>query len=162
RIETEYVRCASEPRAMAVLVTGAAGMGKSRVRHEIMRTLRARGAEIWIARGDPVGAGSAFGLAGQLVRRAAGVLAGEQRSATHDKLARRVRKLVPAADAERVICFLSEMIGAPLPSDENLVLATARREAMVMFDQLRLAWEDFVGAECGARPLVVILDDVQW
>ncbi len=31
-----------------------------------------------------------------------------------------------------------------------------------MSDQLRLAWEDFLDAECAAQPVLLVLDDLHW
>ncbi len=164
RLAAAFTRSASESRASATMVVAAAGMGKSRVRHEMLRALRGQKErpEVWMARGNPVAAGSAFRLASELVRRAAAALEGEPREVTHDKIARRVALRVPERDRARVSCFLCEMIGAPIAADDDVVLQTARREPMVMFDQIRLAWEDFVGAECAKRPLVIVLDDLHW
>lgn len=164
RIESAFARCAQGPRASALVVSGAAGMGKSRIRREIVRSLRARGErpEVWMARANPLGAGSAFALAAQLVRRAAGVLAGEPHAVARDKLRRRVKRYVRAEDVARVARFLAELASAPSDTDDDVTLATARREPTVMFDQIRIAWEDFIAAECAVRPLVIVLDDLQW
>jgi len=68
-----WSECVEEPVARAVLVTAAAGMGKSRVAHELMRAVRQRSdAAIWIGRGDAIRASSAFGLLGQALRGACG------------------------------------------------------------------------------------------
>src|SRR5262249_39886218 len=67
---TMFEECASEPTARAVLVTAAAGFGKSRLRYEVLRRLAARedAPEVWFARGDPMSNGSPFGMLAQLVR----------------------------------------------------------------------------------------------
>src|SRR5216684_832588 len=56
--------------ARAVLVTGDAGVGKSRLGEELVRAVRARAdaPEVWIARGDPMRASSPFGMLRELVR----------------------------------------------------------------------------------------------
>src|SRR6185503_3555111 len=45
-LEAMFDECVSEPRARPVVVTGAAGMGKSRLRHELLHRLRARCPEL--------------------------------------------------------------------------------------------------------------------
>src|SRR5262249_17451539 len=59
-----FDRCVARPEARAVLVTAAAGAGKSRLRYELLRRLRSRGAlsELLFCRGDPMRAGAPFGL----------------------------------------------------------------------------------------------------
>src|SRR5262249_48118640 len=63
----------AEPGARAVLLTGAPGVGKSLLAAEYLRRLESAGPEmeIWIARGDPILAGTSFGLLAQVVRQAA-------------------------------------------------------------------------------------------
>jgi tetratricopeptide (TPR) repeat protein len=150
--------------ARAVVVTGPAGIGKTRLRRELLQRLREREtpATVWIARGDPASAGAAFGLAAQIVRRAARVLEGEPLEVRQAKLAARVAAALPAEEAPRVTRFLAEMIGAPFRDEDDVVLATARRDAMVMFDQIRTAWERWVAAATATQPLLVVLDDLQW
>jgi tetratricopeptide (TPR) repeat protein len=41
-------------------------------------------------------------------------------------------------------------------------LRAARQNVVVMGDQMRRAWEDFVAAECAAHPVVLVLEDLQW
>ena len=74
-LEAAFARAAEDGSACAVLVTGAPGAGKSRLRHELLRRLRARGEpfELWLGHGDPMSAGSAFGLLSRAVRHALGL-----------------------------------------------------------------------------------------
>src|SRR5207248_1701920 len=74
-----YDECVNEPLARAVLVTGAPGVGKSRLRFEVVNRIKARGepVELWIARGDPLRAGSPFAMIAPALRRAAGIHEGE-------------------------------------------------------------------------------------
>jgi hypothetical protein len=71
-IETLFFDCVEEPLARPVLVTAAAGMGKSRLGHEVVRALRRRipDLEVWTGRGDPRRAGSELGLLDELLRGA--------------------------------------------------------------------------------------------
>lgn len=62
---------ANEERcARAALVTGPAGISKSRVATEVVRRLAARSTDmqVLIARGDPMAVGSSFGMFAQIVR----------------------------------------------------------------------------------------------
>jgi hypothetical protein len=62
--------CFAESVARAALVTAPAGMGKSRIVNETLRSIRLRrsDARIAIARASPVGEGSAYVLAAELLR----------------------------------------------------------------------------------------------
>src|SRR5258708_38349889 len=103
-----------ESGARAVLVTGPAGQGKSRLRHELVARARARGdVRVLVARADPVGAGSAFMIVRQLVRHAVGVRDGDPIAEQHGKLRVYVARLCDGADPGRIADFLGELIGAP-------------------------------------------------
>ncbi|WP_437332984.1 serine/threonine-protein kinase [Sorangium sp. So ce394] len=158
----EVDRCIDEGAAGAVLVTAEAGMGKSRLRQELIRKLRERGdrIEVWIGQGDPMGAGSAFGLLASALRHALGIADGEPLEARQRKVRGRVEQ--HGLDAARVAPFLGELVGAPFPDEHDVQLRLARRDAVLMGDQLRLAWEAFLGAACRAGPVLLVLEDLQW
>ncbi len=158
-----FGECIEESVARVVLVTGAPGIGKSRIRDEFVRSpKRLAEAQIWIARGDPIRAGSAFGLLAEALHGAAGVHAGEPLGTRQKKLRARVARHVSAADVARVSEFLGEIAGTPFPDEGSVQLRAARRDAMLMGDQMRRAWEDFLSAECAAQPVVLVLEDLHW
>ncbi|WP_437316637.1 serine/threonine-protein kinase [Sorangium sp. So ce385] len=159
--------CVDLPAARAVLVTAGAGVGKSRLRSELEdRVARAdrRGGpvEIWLGRGEPMRAGAPFGLLGQVVRKIARIQDGEPLEARRQKLNERVARRVAEADRGRVAEFLGEMVGVPFPDDGSVQLRAARRDPVLMGDQLRRAFIDFLDAECRARPVVLLLEDLHW
>jgi eukaryotic-like serine/threonine-protein kinase len=157
-----FEECSGEPVARVVTVVGPAGIGKSRLRYEFIRRIDARRPAIWIARGDPVGAGSPFGLLGQIVRRAAGIFDGEPLAVSREKLQARVGRHVADPDAERVAAFLGEIARVPHASQGRPELEAARRDAVLMGDQTRRAWIDFVLAECRSTALLLVLEDLHW
>src|SRR5204862_505005 len=75
-----------EPVARAALVLASAGIGKSRLRRDFLRRLRARSLEehggpevqIWRGNGDLGRAGSPFGLVAAALRDAVGLAGGEE------------------------------------------------------------------------------------
>lgn len=165
-LEALLAQSSAESVARAVVVTGHAGIGKSRLRYELLRRVRSSsvGGEpaVWLARGDPMRAGSTLGLIAESVRGTVGVRAGEPLQDRQDKLRARVARHVPSGDVERVSVFLGEMIGTRFPDDERPQLRAARLDASLMGDQIRHAWLDFVHAECAAGPLVIVLEDLHW
>src|SRR5262249_9962459 len=58
--------------------------------------------------------------------------------------------------------FVGELLGAPFPEDASAMLRAARRDPVLMGDQMRRAAEDLVRAACEAGPLVIILEDLHW
>lgn len=159
-----FDECVAEPMARAVLVTGVAGVGKSRVRSEFLRSLRRRAEpiDVWIARGDPIRIGSPLGMLAQLLRHCSSVLDGEPLAERRKKLRARVSSTVAEDDIQRVTEFLGELIGTPFPEDSSVQLRAARQDAMLMGDQMRRAWEDFISSECASHPVLIVLEDLHW
>src|SRR5204862_4578667 len=91
-LQARYEESVGEPVARVAVVTAPAGTGKSRLRHELLTRLGAHPSdpEIWIARGDALGAGSPFGLVAQMVRWVTGTPAGTLGPAALRKLASRL------------------------------------------------------------------------
>jgi tetratricopeptide (TPR) repeat protein len=163
-LEACYRECAADELARVVLVTAPPGGGKSRLLRELLGRLARAGAspEIWIARGDPMSAGSPFGMLAQVVRRAAGIVDGEPAAVRARKLRDRVWRHVPAVRAGRVTARLAELAGVPDAQAEDPELRAARQDAMGLGEQLRRAFADFVAAECAAGPVIVVLEDLHW
>jgi tetratricopeptide (TPR) repeat protein len=165
RLADLFAACMAGPAARAVLVTAPAGAGKSRLRQEVMEDLlrAAPGAAVIAGRGDPVSAGSPFGVLAPAIRRAASVRDGEPAAVQREKIVEHVRlRVADPAERSRVAVFLGELAGVPFPEEESVQLRAARRDAVLMGDQMRRAFEDLLAAECAARPVVVVLDDLQW
>ncbi|HTL35054.1 MAG TPA: protein kinase [Kofleriaceae bacterium] len=160
-----FEECVAEPMAHVVLVTAAPGIGKSRVRYELVQRLGQMGRpyELLFGRGDPMSAGTPFAMLAQALRRAAGVVDDEPASVRYRKLRARVLRNVPAKDAEHVTEFLAELLGAALPGVEGSVqMRAARQDPQLMGDQMLRACQQFLAAECDAHPVVLVLEDLQW
>jgi tetratricopeptide (TPR) repeat protein len=159
-----FDECVAEPVARVVVVTAPPGVGKSRLRHELLARIAAAGsaAEIWIGGGDPLSAGAPFAMLAQVLRRAAGIAEGEPAWTRLAKLAARVARSAAPDDARRIVEFLGEVVGAQSAGDSSVALRAARVDPQLMGDQMLRACEDFVAAECAAHPVVVVLEDLQW
>jgi predicted ATPase len=142
--------------ASCVLVTGPAGIGKSRVREELLGRLADRDVALWIASADSLVKGTPFGMIAQPIRQDIGEGADRKR-----RLAARVARHVPEGDRPRVTAFLGELVGAPIEGDVA-ELGVARRDGIVMGDQIRRAWQDLLDAETLAHPVLIVLEDLHW
>ena len=163
-LEAIFAECAAEPVARAALVTAAAGVGKSRLRAEFLRRLQKRGEPIaiWSGRGDPMSAGSSFALLARVMRGACELVEGEPIEERRRKLTARVARRVGEGSRTRVTEFLGELCGTPFPDEHRTELWAARRSAVLMGDQMRRAWDDFLTAECSAQPVLIVLEDLHW
>ncbi len=162
-LELTLRECIEESVARAVLVTGPAGQGKSRLRYEFLARARARGgATILMARADPVGAGSAFMMVRQLVRHAVGLREGEPVVDQYAKLGAYVTERCKDGDSARIAEFLGELVGAPSSGQRSPQLRAARNDPSIMAEWLRRSFGEWLAFECAARPLILVLEDVHW
>lgn len=159
-LRAAWESCLREPQASVVLLTGPPGVGKSRLRDELARSIAGE-AEVWIGRGDPVTAGAPFGLVGRALRRAAGVHDDLGEQARRDHLQRLLARFVPPTDRPRVTAFVGEIAGVAF-GDEDVELRAARGDAMIMHDQQLRAFGELVRAVGRTRPLLLVLEDLQW
>ena len=162
-LEGTLRECVDESVARAVLVTGPAGQGKSRLRHELVCKARARGdVRVLMARADPVGAGSAFMMVRQLVRHAVGVHEGDPVAEQYARLRAHVAGRIKAESSARVADFLGELIGAPNAERPSPELRSARNDPSIMAEWLRRSFGEWLAAECAAGPLLLVLEDLHW
>ncbi|NUP06045.1 MAG: protein kinase [Polyangiaceae bacterium] len=163
-LEAIWAESADESVARIALLTGPAGIGKSRVLDELLRRVLRPGASLqaWIGRGDSMSARAPFGMIADTVRNAAGIRAGEPLDVRHQKIDDRVRAAVQSAHVARVTEFLAEVAGAPGSDDPSVELRAARQDPQLMGDQIRRAWEDWLEAETSKQPVLLVLEDLHW
>ncbi len=158
--------CIDESEARVVIVTAAAGMGKSRLGAELVARVQQRDdrVAIWVGRGDSLRADSTLDLLAQALRGTLGIHGGEPLAERQAKVRARVAEHVPPADQKRVAEFLGELVGAPFPLAEGdgASLRAARQDAQLMSEQMRNAWMDFLDAEAAAHPVLLVLEDLHW
>ena len=156
--------------ATAVVITGPAGIGKTRLASEFLARTGARfgpdGVTVWLVRGDPVGAGGPFGLIAPMLRNAAGVLGARELPAARDRIRQRFGPVLAAgrapAEAASLLAWVAELAGVPFDDGDAPELAAARADPQWMGDAMLAAWEELVAAESRVRPLLLVFDNAHW
>jgi tetratricopeptide (TPR) repeat protein len=162
-VVSTFDECAEEPDPRVVWVTGPPGIGKTRVRDEVLAKIAATDhpPRVWSAQADPTRAGVVLGVLADLVRSASGIAHDDDDAHKRTALESRACAHVAASEKARVVEFLSELLrihhGEPSPQ-----LRAAREEPTLMGDQMRRAFEDVVLAELGQGPVALVVEDLQW
>lgn len=157
--------CRSEPRACAALLTAPAGIGKTRLVHEVVRTLapEASGVVVLVASGDATRAASPFAVASQLVLRAAQARDSDSEDAVRQKLRALVARDFQDGAAGRITDFLAEICGVPTSqADAGPALRAARSDLSVMADALADAFTEWLGAQTARAAVMVVIEDLHW
>jgi tetratricopeptide (TPR) repeat protein len=155
--------CIDESVARAVLVTGPPGQGKSRLQHEFVTKARTlENVTILKARADPMGAGSAFMMVRQLVRQAIGLRNRDDSAEPHATLRAYVADICKGGDFARTADFLGELLCVPSVEQPSPQLRAARNDPQIMAVWLERSFGEWLSAECAARPLLLVLEDLHW
>lgn len=161
-MRTVFSTCIAEPVASTLLITAPPGTGKSRVVAEWVRELHARPdvACVLFASCDVMNAGSAFGLAGRIIRHA---MRGAAEGAPWDQILERMRLRLATRDVERVAEMLAEICGlARTDADVSPYLRERRSDPGLLGDAIEDAWCTWLAAECAAGPVLLVLEDLHW
>ncbi len=145
-----YRRTVRERVPELVLITGEAGIGKTRMVAELVRSLSRDEPcpEVLQGRNLPYGRGIALWALAEIVRDAAGARSGDSVGDVRAALERRLGGL-GAPDAAEVAASLAAVLGESEPD-------TDAEEA------LRRGWRRMIALLAAARPLIVVLDDAHW
>jgi class 3 adenylate cyclase/tetratricopeptide (TPR) repeat protein len=149
-----FARARVERSPQLVTLVGVPGIGKSRLVVEL-REAAAEDEEIitWrYGRCLPYGDGVTFWALGEIVKAQAGIRENDPAALASEKLARAVADVVPEEDRRWVEPSLRPLVGLV---SEDVALADRRVE-------LQAGWRVFLESLAEQRPLVVVIDDLQW
>ncbi|HEX2569984.1 MAG TPA: AAA family ATPase [Polyangia bacterium] len=163
-LESLFLGGLDEEVARAALVLGASGMGKSRLRQELVRRLTERDErlEVLLGRGDPLRAGTAGGLWADALLGLCAVREVEDQEERRRRFAARMGQHLEAAARAAVVEFLGELCDLSFPDQHSPQLRAARQDPRLMSDRLTAALVAFLRAECAAHPVLLVLEDLHW
>jgi serine/threonine protein kinase/tetratricopeptide (TPR) repeat protein len=159
-----FEECVAESAPRAVIVTAQPGIGKTRLQHELIRSLSTAGHEfgLLLGQGDALSAGSPFAMIGPAIRRAAAVYDGEPIETRRQKLTARVTREGVTEELRRAVPFLGELVGIPFDDGASESLRAARKDPMLLGDLMRRGFIEWLRVESAARPLLIVLEDLHW
>ena len=143
-----------EAHGGVLLVTGEAGIGKSRLLGATRERATAAGARIFHARCIAYGAGVPYWPYLDLLRRAAGLRADE---APHETRARLQSALASSGGAGETAPYFARLLGLPV---EDADVAALEPEAFRR--RLHESFAAWLRASATSSPVVVALEDVHW
>jgi tetratricopeptide (TPR) repeat protein len=157
-----FEECASEPAARVALAVGPAGIGKSRVRHELLAWLddRPEPVSLLLAAGDPIREHQPFALLSHAIARTSGIVDGDPPEVRDTKLRARLARVLDDTALAQTRAFLGELVGGN--EVVTAPLRSARQNAQLMHAQIDRALHTWIAAECRERPLVIVLEDLHW
>lgn len=159
-----FDECRERRSPRIALVTGEPGIGKSRLRAELVRRLRLRSEPFLLltGSGDAARSGAPFAMLRQALRRELGVDDGAPRSSQHGAIRARTERAVESSEVAPTAALLGELVGAPFTDSDDPRVVAARADRQLMGDAMRSAWQDFLEGEARAMPVVLLLEDLQW
>jgi hypothetical protein len=158
-----YAELVEDGTPRAALVTGPAGIGKSRVRAELVQRieLAERRPDVLVCRGDPMSRGSSLSALGRALRVMMSIHDGEAREEQIHKVKHHVASRMPRT-LRFLSAFLGELIGVPFPDQYDEPLRAARASAQLMQSRLQMALEAFIRAQAEIAPQVLVIEDTHW
>lgn len=158
-----YGELVEDATPRGALIVGPAGIGKSRVRGELIRRLEVSAGrpDVLICQGDPLSQTSSLSALGRALRAAMGLHDGEDIAEQVLKCKRHVASRL-SPEHRHIAAFLGELVGVPFPEEGDEPLRAARASAELMQSRLRVALETYIRSEAERSPQILIIEDVHW
>ncbi len=156
QIASSFERARGDSTPILVTITGPPGIGKSRLRREVLAriTAQADAPNVILQRAEAYGRGHALGAAADVLRAIVGLAKGATAKEAESAI---VARLGPSTRNE--LTPASREIMARLLANEELPEGLDPRGAR---DVLWLAMTDLVIQVASTQPTVIVLEDLQW
>jgi tetratricopeptide (TPR) repeat protein len=146
------------------IVVGPPGIGKSRIRYELLLRLRKHPTppEVLVCRGDPMTARGGLGCVARALRAKLGVQDGEPAAQQEAKVRHYVDARSPFGLDPAIAPFVGELVGVRFSDASDEPLRAARHSPGLMQSRMRAAIEALVRADTHRAPQVLVLEDMHW
>ncbi|MDP9036611.1 MAG: protein kinase, partial [Myxococcota bacterium] len=156
QIVASFERCVEERTPIVVTLTGAPGIGKTRLRREALARMAAHasGPQLVLTRSESFGTSHALGVVGDIARRLTGVAKGAELHEVLDATDLLVAMSeAPCSDSARAL--LARLVAGEAFPEIDDAAGGAR-------DALWLALTEMTVGMARHHPLVVVIEDAQW
>ncbi|MCA9623833.1 MAG: protein kinase [Myxococcales bacterium] len=158
-LQSLYEETLTDSFPRAALLTGPPGIGKSRIRSELIQRLELAPMppETLICRSDATD-GTSVSALGKALRAQMGV----QDGAAHDEQVQLVKRYVRSRlprSLHFLAAFIGELVGVPFPEQNDEPLRAARANDQLMQSRIRMALEAYVRTQAGRIPQIIVLED---
>jgi class 3 adenylate cyclase len=144
-----------------VSITGDAGIGKSRLVHELKLLYAQRGATRWVeGRALSYGENAPYLVAREVLRDHLGLALDLSAAQAKTSLRAAVEQFVPGPSSDEVYPYLAYLLDVPLDEEASRRLKYQAGEAL--HRQLMSAVQRIVMAAGQQSPLVMVWEDLQW
>ncbi|WP_234023777.1 serine/threonine-protein kinase PknK [Sorangium cellulosum] len=163
RLQGIFSDIAEDGVPRAALVTGPAGIGKSRVRAELIQRLdmAPHAPVILLCRGDPMSRGAGLSGLGRALRALMSIHDGERLDDQVQKVNAHVAMRL-ARPLRFLAGFIGELAGVPFPDEGNEPLRAARESEQLMEARTRMAIEAFFRSKSEDTPQILVIEDMHW
>lgn len=147
----------------AVIVTAAAGIGKSRLRHEFLHRIGSRRepVHVLVGRCDPLSMGVPLFALADMVRKHFGLQGGDDPERARIQLKERLAAL-PGVAVSLECELIGELISLPFPDDGLPLLAAARQDGQLFRSLLLRALASWLQRLCAQAPVLMVFEDLHW
>lgn len=161
RLRSRLASAIAGGRPDGILVTGEAGIGKSRlIRELLMEASRERPElRVLIGRCPPAGAGSAYWPLAEMLREASAMPLAGSAAAGATALRRHLRALLPPGRRQLADMAHALAVAAGLPLRDNPL---EQAEPRAVDAAIQRAWPRYLTAQARAAGAIFVIEDVHW
>jgi hypothetical protein len=149
-LAAHVAECSADGGARMVVVTAGPGVGKTRLRLELLARV---GRPAWLARGDAWRSHVPFGVVAGLLRSAVGSAERDPPDVAAAALHRRLARVLSGDALERAAVRLGGILSLG---------DVAAEDPKIVGEQVRRSWEEWLSAETADATVLIAVDDLHW